>query len=96
MMWFILAIFAAIFETAAILVEKKTLIKEHSLEFFCLVSLFGFVISFDFVSKVDFDLSFNIFSCFCCCISFYFFRRKIKRNTNCRNFNIGFWGIFFE
>ncbi len=61
MMWFVLAIFAAIFETAAILVEKKTLIKEHALEFCCLVSLFAFIISFSFVSKVNFDLNFNLY-----------------------------------
>jgi len=61
MMWFVLAIFAAIFETVAILVEKKTLIKEHALEFCCLISLFAFIISFSFVSKVDFDLNFNLY-----------------------------------
>jgi len=61
MIWFVLAIFAAIFETVAILVEKKTLIKEHALEFCCLVSLFAFIISFSFVSKVNFDLSGNIY-----------------------------------
>ncbi len=61
MLWFIIAIFAAIFETVTIIVEKKTLIKEHALEFCCLVSLFAFFISFTFIKNVDFNLSFNLY-----------------------------------
>src|SRR3989344_7122374 len=61
MIWFVLALLAAIFEASSIIIEKKTLIKEHALEFCCLVSLFAFLISFSFISNVDFNLSLNLY-----------------------------------
>ena len=61
MIWFVLALLAAIFEASSIIIEKKTLIKEHALEFCCLVSLFAFLISFSFINNVDFNLSLNLY-----------------------------------
>jgi len=61
MIWFVLALLAAIFEASSIIIEKKSLIKEHALEFCCLVSLFAFLISFSFINNVDFNLSLNLY-----------------------------------
>ena len=61
MIWFVLALLAAIFEASSIIIEKKTLIKEHALEFCCLVSLFAFLISFSFIGNVNFNLSLNLY-----------------------------------
>ncbi len=56
MQWYVFALGAAIFSSAACIVQKKTLFKEHAMEFATVLSIFTFVISLIFLPKVNFDI----------------------------------------
>ena len=60
MVWYFFGLMAAIFFAIRMVVEKKTLLKEHALEMSTVLSIFIFVLFFVFIGKVDFSISFEV------------------------------------
>lgn len=60
MEWYIYAFGSAIFTALLIIIEKKGLLKEHALEFSCVLSIFTFLLSLTFIRLVNFNLSLDI------------------------------------
>ena len=56
MEWFIFAFGAAILVSGAALVQKKTLLKEHALEYSAILALTNFLFSLLFIPKANFDI----------------------------------------
>ncbi len=83
MEWYFFGLMAAIFFSARMLVEKKTLIKEHALEMSTVLSIFIFILFFVFIGKVDFSISFDIvilifFIAILCTFGFWFLAKGIR------------------
>ncbi|MFH1209502.1 MAG: EamA family transporter [archaeon] len=60
MEWYLFAFGSAIFTALAVIIEKKSLIKQHSIEFSCVLSIFMFILSLIFIRLVDFNLDLRI------------------------------------
>ena len=56
MQWFVFAFAAAIFTSIASVVEKKTLMKEHAMEYSTVFAVLMFLLSFLFLNRVTFDV----------------------------------------
>lgn len=54
MLWFIFAFIAAIATSIAAIIEKKTLIKEHAMEFSAVLAMFTMVLSLPFFLVIDY------------------------------------------
>lgn len=59
MLWFVYAIFCAIFMSLAEIFQKRGLIKEHSLDFVAARSFFGFIALIVIIPFIDWKLSFR-------------------------------------
>jgi len=59
MEWYLFAFASAFFTALLVIVEKKSLLKEHALEFCSVLSIFIFLLSFTFIKFVDFNLGWN-------------------------------------
>ncbi len=57
MQWYVFAILAAVLTAASTIVEKKTLLKEHAMEFSAVLALFNFGITFFLLPYIDFNIS---------------------------------------
>ena len=55
MSWLIYALICAIFTSAAALVQKKTLIKQHAMEFSASLALINFILSIPLFFFIDFS-----------------------------------------
>ena len=60
MVWYFFAIIAAIFFGIRMIVEKKTLLKEHALEMSTILSIFIFFIFFIFFDRIDFSIPIDV------------------------------------
>ncbi len=83
MEWYFFGFMAAIFFSGRIVLQKKTLLKEHALEMSTVLSIFIFVLFFVFIGKVDFSISFNIvllifFTSILCTFGFWFLAKGIR------------------
>jgi len=56
MVWFAYALFAAVFTAIAGLVMKKSLLKEHAMEFSAVIALFAVVISLPMFLMIDYSI----------------------------------------
>ena len=56
MQWYILALGSAILNALSAVTEKKTLFKEHAMEYATVISLIMFVLSLMFINKVSFSM----------------------------------------
>ncbi|MCK5177758.1 MAG: hypothetical protein KAQ92_08590, partial [Candidatus Aenigmarchaeota archaeon] len=56
MEWYVFAFACAIVGSISAVVEKKTLMKEHSMEFSTVFSIFNFIFVIPFLSYVDFSV----------------------------------------
>jgi len=62
MQWYLLALGSAVLNALASVTEKKTLFKEHAMEYATIISLFMFFFSLIFLGKADFDMSAQVWT----------------------------------
>lgn len=55
MQWLLLALISAVFASAALLIEKKTLAREHAMEFSAALAFFNLILSVPFLFFVDYS-----------------------------------------
>ena len=60
MQWYIFAILAAVLTAASTIVEKKTLLKEHAMEFSTVLAVFNFFIALVLLPYINLNFSLNM------------------------------------
>lgn len=60
MQWYFFAILTALLTAAAAIVEKKTLLKEHAMEFSAVLAVFNFLIALVLLPYINFNFSLKI------------------------------------
>ena len=55
-MWYIFALGSAIFSTLSALIEKKSLLKVHAMEFSCALAILNFIFSLPLIFLADFNI----------------------------------------
>ncbi len=60
MQWYVFAIFAAILTAVSTIVEKKTLLKEHAMEFSAVLAIFNFLIALVLLPYINFNFPIRI------------------------------------
>lgn len=60
MQWYVFAFAAAIISSLAIVIEKKTLMKEHAMEFSAVVAIFNVVVSLLLIPFIDWNIPLNV------------------------------------
>ncbi len=60
MQWYVFAIFAAVLTAASTIVEKKTLLKEHAMEFSAVLAIFNFLIALVLLPFINLNFSLNM------------------------------------
>lgn len=60
MQWYIFAILAAVLTAASTIVEKKTLLKEHAMEFSAVLAIFNFLIALVLLPFINLNFSLNM------------------------------------
>jgi len=58
--WYLFAFSSAIFTALAVIIEKKSLLKQHSIEYSSVLSIFMFILSLIFVRLVNFNLDLRV------------------------------------
>lgn len=85
MTWFIFALLAAIITALSAVVEKKTLLKEHAMEFSAVLAIFNLIILLPFIGKINFKLeainwAMIIFVSLLSSIAFLFFAKALRHS----------------